>query len=780
MQWWIKSLNPLNFWFRLRCATMFIAIVTTWLEMGGQVRAQAPYEDMQTPEGWAWVQIKQGKEANFNERCTPVHAPARNEIHRTDSCRRISGAFIVDVLTHASMRNLVPFAGVRIVGARIEGDINLQNANFDRVLTVQQSLVENDVILNAARAESAVGFVGSIVEGRFLALQLRGELSLDLRFTEFKREVVLNGAKIDGDMGMEGATFAADVHAGALQIGGSLSMRSTAAHKTRFKGVILSSARVTGNLEMDGVEFDGEVNADSLTVGGFLSMRPIAGHKASFKGMILRNARVNGSIQMEGVTFAEDVKADALQVGLSLFMRSDGRNKARFKGVTLSSARISGHVDMDGATFDGNVDANSLQVGGSLVMRSTTEHEASFKEVNLLGARIAGNVETGGAKFKRAVLRGANVTRNVLMEGATFDENLDASALQVGASLFMGSAGAHKASFKGVDLSSASVSGHIDMRGATFEGEVKADSLQVREKLDMREVIGSHRITMNFAQISGNFDMRGATLAELDLSGATIGGDFRLSGPKDPKTNTFWRIQKNEPGRLSLRNTRIANLMDTKDAWPRKGYLELGGFRFTHLGGFESGPESERVGATEKSGTESEMRGRGMEWWDSWIKLDPAYSPTPYEQLAAALIAAGDRAAADDIRYLGRVQQRETENWLSWIFSFFLQYVAGFGIGDRTFRVLYWVLAISAAGALYLWKSVPTARRRGAMWCFGASLSRLLPVIEINKEFTDFFNDPKRARLTHWQVFVFSAIGVVGWVLGALLVAAVSGLTQKP
>jgi hypothetical protein len=53
-------------------------------------------------------------------------------------------------------------------------------------------------------------------------------------------------------------------------------------------------------------------------------------------------------------------------------------------------------------------------------------------------------------------------------------------------------------------------------------------------------------------------------------------------------------------------------------------------------------------------------------------------------------------------------------------------------------------------------------------------------VIEINKEFTDFFNDPGRTRLTSWQSFVFSVIGIVGWVLGAILIAAVAGLTQKP
>jgi hypothetical protein len=70
--------------------------------------------------------------------------------------------------------------------------------------------------------------------------------------------------------------------------------------------------------------------------------------------------------------------------------------------------------------------------------------------------------------------------------------------------------------------------------------------------------------------------------------------------------------------------------------------------------------------------------------------------------------------------------------------------------------------------------------KHGFVWCFGASLSRLLPVIEINKEFTDFFSDPKRERLTGWQSFISSAMGIMGFVLGAILLAAVSGLTQSP
>jgi hypothetical protein len=127
------------------------------------------------------------------------------------------------------------------------------------------------------------------------------------------------------------------------------------------------------------------------------------------------------------------------------------------------------------------------------------------------------------------------------------------------------------------------------------------------------------------------------------------------------------------------------------------------------------------------------------------------------------------------------VRERETETGLAYIWSGAIQYVAGFGIGTYTFRVLYWVIGIALLGAIYLRTRVQGVRDKnhGFIWCFGASLSRLLPVIEINEDFKKFFNDPNRAMLTNLQSLIFSTMGVVGWVLGAILVAAISGLTQS-
>jgi hypothetical protein len=121
-----------------------------------------------------------------------------------------------------------------------------------------------------------------------------------------------------------------------------------------------------------------------------------------------------------------------------------------------------------------------------------------------------------------------------------------------------------------------------------------------------------------------------------------------------------------------------------------------------------------------------------------------------------------------------------------WLLLSALKYVAGYGIGRHTFRVVYWVLGFSLVGAVLLYFTVPEAREkyenriggpdrvRGMVWCFGASLNRLLPVIEL-KEFKWEFE-----RLELWQRIAFSILGLIGWILGGILVLAVSGLTQNP
>ena len=107
-----------------------------------------------------------------------------------------------------------------------------------------------------------------------------------------------------------------------------------------------------------------------------------------------------------------------------------------------------------------------------------------------------------------------------------------------------------------------------------------------------------------------------------------------------------------------------------------------------------------------------------------------------------------------------------------------LRITIGYGLGSGFFLILIWVAVFTVLGMFVLWFS-PAARARGmSWWRVGASLDHLLPIVELNKEFTDFFDDPKRERLAGWQIAYFAVQALIGYVLASFVVAGFAGLTQ--
>ena len=222
---------------------------------------------------------------------------------------------------------------------------------------------------------------------------------------------------------------------------------------------------------------------------------------------------------------------------------------------------------------------------------------------------------------------------------------------------------------------------------------------------------------------------------------------------------------------MILRNTQAGALQDSKEAWPPD--LDLEGFKYDRLGGL--GGE----GA-------DDMRARSAEQWQDWLERDRTFSTQPYTQLSNVLLAAGHRESSEAIQYAGKVRQHaEEKGWGTWLWLSVWGGIAGYGVGLYTFYVLFRVALLTTLGAAALHYS-PYARRRGVLWRFGASLHRLLPIVELNKEFKDFFDNPIPDRLNDEPlnlsgplVVCFIGLALAGWVLGFILLAAMSGLIPK-
>ena len=152
--------------------------------------------------------------------------------------------------------------GIRIIGARIGGDIDLHNARLNRTLMIEQSRIEGDVDISAARTDSDIGFIGSRVAGGFAAYEFYGALSMLMNDAEFQQEVLLTKANIATDVDMSGVTCDADIRADTLQVGAHLIMRSSNGNKSSFKCVSLAATKVAGNVDFDEATLSGELNAD--------------------------------------------------------------------------------------------------------------------------------------------------------------------------------------------------------------------------------------------------------------------------------------------------------------------------------------------------------------------------------------------------------------------------------------------------------------------------------------------------------------------------------------
>ena len=328
-----------------------------------------------------------------------------------------------------------------------------------------------------------------------------------------------------------------------------------------------------------------------------------------------------------------------------------------------------------------------------------------------------------------------------------------------------------------------------------------AETLRVVGHAFLRDVGFGGPVDLIAAKFERNLDLRGSSIGRFDLSGAFIGDDLVLGGLVGD--GILWEAKWTGCGQarvcLNLRNARIGNLQDTKQSWPAR--INLEGFTYTHLGG--SGGDGDQ-----------DMRNRDLAWWREWLGRDPVYSPQPYAQLAGVQAAAGNRDAAAFVRFTGRDRERLEAGsgcgWLQWLGLVdapsrerpchgdvwlglsLLQSGIGYGIGAYSFRVVGTALAMTVTGTIILWfapgvrgavlTKFPARRgprRKSAVWCVGASLNRLLPLVTISQEFNDFFNDPNRERLRAWQQIAFAILAFFGWALGLFVVAAFSGLTQS-
>ena len=363
-----------------------------------------PLDEWTEPEKWAWKQICEGRNANFNKRPGNERLDPRNSKHDkkwADGRRKLSPSFLNTILLHEPFRSAIPHRGVRIIGAYFKDEIDLRDASIERPLMLDYSLFKSPVIMRRFTTTKFVSFIGSRHEGTLDMNSATISSRLFMRKAQFK-EVSLVALNVGEQLSMGGSTFTGKLNMGSAMVGSSLHMRN--AH---FKEVDLRNSKVVDYLAIHGSEFKGKLTMSAASIGGSLLMR-----NAQFKEARLLGLKVGKQLSMIGSTFKGKLTMDAASIGGSLFMRN-----AQFKEARLAGLKVGNQLTMIGSKFGDTLNMDSASIKGSLLLRN-----ANFdKSARLTFLSVGSILDARGATLRGLDLSGTQIEGELLFglgEGA--------------------------------------------------------------------------------------------------------------------------------------------------------------------------------------------------------------------------------------------------------------------------------------------------------------------------------------------------------------------------
>ena len=321
--------------------------------------------------------------------------------------------------------------GLRLRGARISGQLDLESLSTDVNLELRDCLLEDGVLARDARL-AWVGLAGCRAEkssGPPLDAARLTCSGLDLTRARIIGHAELGavrllGARIGGDLGCSGAELANDsgpaLFADGLQVdqGMALTDGFTATGSGELGAVRLNGAHIGGILDCSGAKLRNDsgpaLAAGRLQVDQSLHLR--SGFTATGSGergaVHLLGAHIGGQLDCSNAKLRNDsgpaLAADGLRADEDLYLRGGfaAIGSGELGAVRLLGARIGGQLDCSDAELRNDsgpaLTADGLQVDQDMFLTGgfTATGSGERGAVRLLGAHIGGQLDCSGAKLR--------------------------------------------------------------------------------------------------------------------------------------------------------------------------------------------------------------------------------------------------------------------------------------------------------------------------------------------------------------------------------------------
>lgn len=557
-------------------------------------------------------------------------------------------------------------------------------------------------------------------ESRVLSLEFIKTLLLP----EYKKAlagkpIIIKGAWFKDDLDLSNTEFSNEMILGYCHFDGqvkldfSLFRHSLIIGGSVFeKGLSFHGGTVRGQLKLTGNTIKDNTNFQGLNVTGSMIIK-----NSTLNQLTLSNAKIGGQLRLKAQTSFEHLNLQGIHISQSLFIDTveQSCDPCGKKGLRLSRAKIGGTLLIRNSNFSGMAHLESMDIGTSVLV---TE-KSHFHE----GVLFDGSTIKGRLSLSSSIIAGL-----VSMRG-----------ISVGSTLAM----RNQADFKGdLILTSANIGNLVTLSdGSLFHGKVAMEGMTAQ----------------NACLCDG-----AEFFKEVDLSGAAIKGSLELSTGWDflqyerrkklEEENNKNGIPSIWKDSLDLRAAE-ADSFQVPESW--KTPLRLNGFIYKRFGSSETG-------------NETAMLQRPGSWFVDFLK-NADLSAQPYEQAGKVLKESGEFAKADAVLYAGRLRAHKKKGWFKSVKDLLLWALIGYGY--FTFRALISIAVFMISGMVLI-KYDAVGAGRPLWWRAFFSFDRLLPIITLDKRFSDQDIETVGIRM----YFYFHQI--MGYVLATFIAAGVSGLTR--
>lgn len=404
-------------------------------------------------------------------------------------------ASVIRVLaTESRSEWVVPFAGIAVHDATIEGALDLEGCTVDKPLVFLRCRFmplageRSALSLRDARLKR-IALYECVVNGAIKADRAFIESAFFLTTSTVSGLVRLRGASIGEALAMDSTTIdnGSDtaILADGLKLGGPWIMRAArVSGETRFAG-----ARIGGGLLWE----DAELSSSSVALNGDGAIGEGA--------WVLRRAKITGSVRIRGLT----IKAvDAQNISITATGEAlNGRGAEVGSDLILDGARIGGGVLLGRARIGGELSARGADITGAGTDWALSGAGLIVDQgINLAGATLTGGLSLAGARVSQGIL-----ANDVTIHGP--GRAIEADVLHLGGNWIM---------------RNGKLKGSIRFAGAQIEGQIGFTACQI-------EGGGDLAIRADGAHIQGGWFMGRAQISGLvRLPAARVDNEMRLRG----------------------------------------------------------------------------------------------------------------------------------------------------------------------------------------------------------------------------------------------------------